>query len=72
MFKAIYKVRKLPNKPLEFLIEWVGFLAEDAFTWEPVKNLPNNVATLHEFKEKNISEDKRGDQHGSSQNSTSK
>lgn len=51
-------MRKLPNKPLEFLIESVDFPAEDAFTWEPVKNSPNNVATLHEFKEKYIREDK--------------
>mmetsp|Transcript_14349 Transcript_14349/g.35840 ORF Transcript_14349/g.35840 Transcript_14349/m.35840 type:complete len:148 (+) Transcript_14349:55-498(+) len=60
--KKVHGVRKpdtTNKRPLQFLIEWEGFPDPDAFTWEPVRNLPHNLHLLREFKESWIAAGKR-------------
>lgn len=57
--KQLHNVRKPKNKPLEFLIEWENFPDCESFTWEPVKNLPNNHSMIWAFKEQWVADGKR-------------
>lgn len=52
-------MRKVRIKPIEFLLEWVDFPDPATFTWEPVRNLPNNLDMLHQFKEQYIKDGER-------------
>lgn len=45
----IHDVRS-QGRRLEFLMELKDFPDKDSFTWEPMKNLPNDKEKIKEFK----------------------